>query len=286
MIKKIILYPFNQGQQKMGVSNTPNVFNKYLQKCILKKEFVDILDLNENGNYCHKYDPLCHNIYSVMYNSEQLYKINKKNLAQKIININIGGDHSMALGTVSASINKYKHNLKVLWIDAHADINTPYTSSSGNLHGMPLSYLLMNRNKIFGEWLYDNRLKPEQLIYIGLRDVDDGEREILENMNIKYYTPAYVKNMGIDYIIQKEKLLQYNIHLSLDVDGIDPKYFPSTGTPVKDGLELDDVKFLCSYLKNNIVNCDLTELNFDIGNNEDKRISYYNSLELLDILIN
>merc|ERR1712137_607995 len=136
----------------------------------------------------------------------------------------------------------------VVWVDAHADINTDRTSPSGNIHGMPIALLLgmIDFDEAPGwEWLKDYpRLHPSKLVYIGLRDVDPGEKEILFQNNIDAYrnTP---------------------LHLSFDIDSLDPSIAPSTGTPVPGGLTFREGAFVCEYLAetNRLCSMDITEVN-------------------------
>lgn len=110
--------------------------------------------------------------------------------------LTLGGDHSIAVGTISGTAKAIRERLgrelAVIWVDAHADINTPETSDSGNIHGMPVAFLTglatEERKDIFG-WLKDeHRISTQKLVYIGLRDVDKGEKKILRENNIKAFS--------------------------------------------------------------------------------------------------
>jgi arginase len=136
----------------------------------------------------------------------------------------------------------------VIWIDAHADINTAATTDSGNLHGMPVSLLLgVSGNEELQanfSWLNNApfvRLAASRLVYIGLRDVDEGEKKVLKDHGIKGFSMHHVDKYGIGKVV--EMALDYvnpnrdlPIHLSFDVDALDPSVAPSTGTPVSDLL--------------------------------------------------
>ncbi|KAF0764279.1 hypothetical protein AaE_003085, partial [Aphanomyces astaci] len=128
----------------------------------------------------------------------------------------------------------------IIWVDAHADINTPQTTESGNMHGMPISFLmqgLADPARVPGfEWLVDGPiLKPEQLVYIGLRDVDSGERRIIKELGIKAFSMQSVDKYGIgktmemalDHLCGKQAR---PLHMSYDIDAVDPVDAPSTGT--------------------------------------------------------
>ena len=124
--------------------------------------------------------------------SEQVYNFAKEG---KLV-LTLGGDHSIAIGTISGTARaireRFGRELAVIWVDAHADINTPESSESGNIHGMPVSFLTglasEKREDIFG-WLQDHhRLSPKKLVYIGLRDIDKGEKKILKEHGIKAFS--------------------------------------------------------------------------------------------------
>ena len=211
-MKNIIGVACMLGQKKKGVNLSPLFFNT--QKNIM---------INNFENY------------------QNLYNLIKKNNNNKLITI--GGDHSIAVSTISAINDNYvKENKKmsVIWVDAHSDINTPETSNSGNIHGMPVAFLLgLSKFKYVN---FENYLTPKQIHYIGLRDVELEEFNILKKLNINYYTSQDVKTYGITNIIKqiKEKTENDNIHISFDVDALDPVIMPNTGTSVSNGLNLND----------------------------------------------
>lgn len=198
--------------------------------------------------------------------------------------LQIGGDHSMAIGTISGVSRGVKElfnqDLKVIWVDAHADINTPDSTETGNLHGMPLSFLTnLVSQKIEGlDWI-EPCLKPENLVYIGLRDVDKEEKEILKKNKIKAFSMHEIDGYGIGQVIDMaiKHLSQGDdahspIHLSFDIDALDPSVAASTGTPVRGGLTFREGHFICEklYQTGRLVGLDMVELNPAIGeHNED-----------------
>ncbi|MCM3611944.1 arginase [Planococcus sp. MERTA32b] len=154
----------------------------------------------------------------------------------------LGGDHSIAIGTL-AGISPNHKNLGVIWYDAHADMNTSETSPSGNIHGMPLAASFghghENLTQIRG---FAPKVKPENIVIIGARSVDPGERELIRERGIKVYSMHEIDKMGMDFVIEdairylKEERGTDGVHLSLDLDGIDPLYTPGVGTPVPGGI--------------------------------------------------
>ncbi len=171
----------------------------------------------------------------------------------------------MGIGSVGASLNILGTKTKVIWIDAHADINTMESSPSGNIHGMPLSFLTKLDNSNDYDWI-KNRLKFENLCYIGIRDLDPEEIKIIKTYNIKTIT---VKEFNTNIIQTLKDLILWAgispIHISLDVDSLDPKFIEYTGTRVPGGIEIEPlIKFINTFCKfTNVVNVDISELNLN-----------------------
>ncbi|WP_033542032.1 arginase [Planococcus sp. CAU13] len=154
----------------------------------------------------------------------------------------LGGDHSIAIGTL-AGISPNHENLGVIWYDAHADMNTSDTSPSGNIHGMPLAASFGHgHEKLTGIRGFAPKVKPENIVIIGARSVDPGERELIRERGIKVYSMHEIDKMGMNFVIEdtirylKEERGTDGVHLSLDLDGIDPLYTPGVGTPVPGGI--------------------------------------------------
>ncbi|KAI0928976.1 hypothetical protein AcW2_004814 [Taiwanofungus camphoratus] len=181
--------------------------------------------------------------------------------------LTLGGDHSLAMGTISGTLDRYP-DACVIWVDAHADINTAETTDSGNIHGMPVSFLLGLGPKIpeFG-WVKP-LLKPERLVYIGLRDVDAGEKRILREHGIRAFSMHEVDRHGIGRVVEMaldhvNPARDRPIHLSFDVDALDPSVAPSTGTPVRGGLTFREGHYICEaiYETGCLVALDIMEVN-------------------------
>ncbi|CAG8980625.1 hypothetical protein HYALB_00012442 [Hymenoscyphus albidus] len=202
--------------------------------------------------------------------SEQVYAHAKEGRTV----LTLGGDHSIAIGTISGTAKAIRKRLgremAVIWVDAHTDINTPEGSGSGNVHGMPVAFLSglakESREDIFG-WLKDEHMiSLKKLVYIGLRDVDRAEKVILRENKIKAFSMHDIDRHGIGRVM--EMALGYigndtPIHLSFDVDALDPTYAPSTGTPVRGGLTLREGDFIaeCVHETGCMVAMDLVEVN-------------------------
>ncbi len=152
----------------------------------------------------------------------------------------LGGDHSIAIGTL-AGISKYFKRLGVIWFDAHGDLNTPETSPSGNIHGMSLAVSLgLGETTLTQIGGYCPKIQPENIVIIGARSLDEGEKRLIKEKGIKVYTMHEIDRLGIPKVI--EETIAYfkdrtdGVHLSLDLDGLDPLYAPGVGTPVEGGL--------------------------------------------------
>ena len=176
----------------------------------------------------------------------------EKSLSQNHFPLCIGGDHSMAIGTI-AGISSYciKNKLKlgVIWIDAHADMNTDKTSPSGNIHGMPLAANLgLGNEKLVNFYGVTPKLKPENTALIGVRSIDEFEKKNIKQMNLSVYTMSDVDKLGIHRIIARV-LKQFqekvdHIHVSFDLDSVDPALAPGVGTPVPGGLNFRESHLL------------------------------------------
>lgn len=156
----------------------------------------------------------------------------------------LGGDHSMALGTIagiSAHCKKNKLRLGVIWIDAHTDMNTEETTPSGNIHGMPLAASLgIGNDKLVNLYGINPKLKPENCTLIGIRSVDAAEKMNIKKLKIPVSTMADIDKVGI-YRIMVKTLKHFkesvdHIHVSFDVDSVDPSLAPGVGTPIPGGL--------------------------------------------------
>ena len=154
----------------------------------------------------------------------------------------LGGDHSIAIGTLAGIANRHE-NLGVIWYDAHADLNTNETSPSGNIHGMPLAVSIGHgHERLTSICGYSPKIKPENIVIIGARSVDPGERELIKERGIKVYSMHEIDKLGMNAVVEdairylKEERKTDGVHLSLDLDGIDPIYTPGVGTPVPGGI--------------------------------------------------
>ena len=263
-----IYFPSSMGQRKKGVEST----SRYLRKIFATK--TDILVKTKNG-IPHK--------TSLKYNLKNLYLAQSE--VPNIPSINVGGDHSMAIATVAASLEKYGPNLKVIWFDAHGDINTQSTSPSGNFHGMPLAFLtgVDPDTKMFPFLSLIPKLKFENILYLGVRDLDEGETKVIEDKKIKIIRSEEI-NKDPEAVFKTIRAFvgKSPVHLSFDVDGIDPEEMPCTGTTAKNGVRTDAIQPILDNIikKTNLVNMDITEFNLELGNGKEREVSMRNFFKL------
>ena len=181
----------------------------------------------------------------------------------------IGGDHSQSFATVSALLNAYP-DLRIIWLDAHADINTPETSFSGNIHGMPIAGLmgLSSKEDWNKSWL-NQTLKPDRLVYFGLRDLDEGEVTFMKKYNIENYDPQDIRKKGLESILKdiSKRWKGKPVHLSFDIDALDSSLVPCTFTPVANGLNLKEALTITNWVKKElqIVSFEMAEFNPELA---------------------
>ncbi|GCB18446.1 arginase [Aspergillus awamori] len=277
----VVAVGFNGGQCKMGVEAAPMAL---VQAGLLEQ-------LRDDLGYELHYDEKVHHYEDKMPESDPDHRGMKKprsvsavteSLSAQVYEhakegkfvLTLGGDHSIAIGTISGTAKAIRERLgremAVIWVDAHADINIPEMSPSGNIHGMPMAFLTRlareEQKDIFG-WLQDEHIiNTRKLVYIGLRDVDRGEKQLLREHGIKAFSMHDVDRYGIGRVVEMALAHIGNdtpIHLSFDVDALDPQWAPSTGTPVRGGLTLREGDFICECVHEtgNLVAMDLVEVN-------------------------
>jgi len=198
----------------------------------------------------------------------------------------ISGDHSSANALISGIKDVYANNrIGVIWIDAHADLHSPFTTPTGNIHGMPIAALMgqdhreMGKNqpkeitkslwetlKKLGRRHITPKLQPTDLVFISLRSTETEEKKIIAKENIKVFDPATIKNIGIEEVA-KQTLHQLRncefIYVSFDVDSLDSSISLGTGTPVEDGLSINEATFLLETFSKlpNLKGLEITEVN-------------------------
>lgn len=291
-VVSIIGVPFSGGQPKGGVDGAPSHIRKagLVQELEAMKWTVnDIGDIDLPGKSTFSEDAVgrvknpnwagtvAKNVYTAVKRESQAGKLP----------IILGGDHSIAVGTVAGSAAAYP-DLGVLWVDAHADINTSGSTPSGNLHGMPLSFLMGLTEPVPGfEWLDMDKpvLARDQLVYIGLRDLETSEKNFLRKHNIKSFDMHDIDSMGIGEVMKSAmKIFGHRpLHLSFDIDSLDPNEAPSTGTRVRGGLSFREGSFVCEFVHktNQLVSMDLVEINPALGTPEEVELTVNTGISML-----
>ncbi|HFE5757167.1 TPA: arginase [Staphylococcus aureus] len=274
----IIGAPSTFGQRKLGVDLGPTAIRYAGLISRLKQLDLDVYDKGDikvpvvNIEKFHSEQKGLRNYDEIIDVNQKLNKEVSASIENDRFPLVLGGDHSIAVGSVSA-ISKHYNNLGVIWYDAHGDLNIPEESPSGNIHGMPLRILTGEGPKELLE-LNSNVIKPENIVLIGMRDLDKGERQFIKDHNIKTFTMSDIDKLGIKEVIENtiEYLKSRNVdgvHLSLDVDALDPLETPGTGTRVLGGLSYRESHFALELLHQShlISSMDLVEVNPLIDSN-------------------
>lgn len=183
----------------------------------------------------------------------------------------LGGDHSLAIGSIAGMTKFYaeqKKKIGVIWLDAHGDINTPDTSQSGNIHGMPLAIALgIGHKDLLAVSESVPMVDPSRSVLIGIRDLDPGERNAIRELGVRAFTMRDIDEMGMRSVIQEAIRIATNgtvgFHLSFDVDCMDPAVAPGVGTPVRGGTTYREGHLAMEIIHDSgkMLSMDITEVN-------------------------
>ena len=290
---ELIGFPMFYGCDRPGVEHGPDKLRENGLVEILKKHNNHV---NDNGNIkvlqvdtdqkyaSHK---TMKYLDEVVDGNEKLAKsveeaINKGNLP-----FVVGGDHSLGLGSMAGVKASRKDDFAVIWIDAHADLNIAETSPSGNIHGMPLGASVgLGDESLTSLYRGEQKVKPENIYIVGLRSVDDGEEVIIKEHGINIWRMTDIRERGMDKVIDEitEKISASGIskiHLSYDIDSLDDRLVPGTGTPVENGLEIEESKQLVQSIirTGKIGSIDFVEFNPEIDRDD---VTLNSSLSMLE----
>lgn len=280
---RILGVPMDLGQQRRGVDMGPSAvryagLNGRLQRLgytVADSGNIDVdapeeatgeeaLKLLPGGNVRH--------LHAVLQACQRIYETAQCCVQENEFPIFLGGDHSMAMGTVGGV--SALGATGVIWIDAHADFNTPDTSPSGNLHGMPLAHLVgMGLPELVNMGRPGPKIDPHHVVLIGLRNVDAGERDYLRRIGMRAYSMRDIDERGLA-AIAREAIIHVaglpRVHVSLDMDSLDPRFAPGVGTPVPGGLTYREAHLLMEMLAESrkVTSLDIVEINpiLDDGN--------------------
>jgi arginase len=245
---KILGVPLDLGQERRGVDMGPFAvraagLNRALESLghtVEDSGNIHVRQPEEQpfGNQSAKY------LKEIAEASQEVAERIRQTLEAGYFPVSLGGDHSMAIGT-QAGVAKYFHDrnqqIGCLWIDAHADMNTPETSPSGNVHGMPFAANLghgpESLTNIFG---YAPKLRPERCALIGVRDLDAHERQVVRGSGVTVFTMREIDELGMRIVMERAIALASRgtagFVVSFDMDVIDPAEAPGVGTPVRGGI--------------------------------------------------
>jgi len=202
----------------------------------------------------------------------------KELMTEGVFPLVLGGDHSIAMGTVSgvaAYFRERGEEMGLIWFDAHGDMNIPGVSPSGNIHGMPLAHLLGRGDAdLAGILGFSPKLNPDKVVLIGIRDIDAGERKIIRESGIHVFTMRDIDEHGMAKVARKAIDIVTNgtagFHVSFDVDGCDPTVIPGSGTLVPGGVRYREAHLLLEYVADSrqLRAMEVVELNpfIDVGN--------------------
>ncbi len=272
---RIIGVPIDLGANMRGSNMGPSairIANLHQKIRVLGFPVVDSGDLDvpvrdtlpdgaESRKYLNQIVQVCKDLDQMIY----------KSLEQGELPISIGGDHSLAIGSVTGA-SRYFHerheNMGLIWIDAHADLNTPQSSPSGNIHGMPLSVVIgSGRPELLNIAPTPIRVNPAHIALIGIRTLDGEEKELCRQSGIRYFTMREIDERGMHTVMTEALKVAgtgtAGIHLSFDVDGVDPLYAPGVSTPATGGISYREAHLALEMLADTkmLRSMDFVELN-------------------------
>jgi arginase len=265
---KFLGLPLHYGADSIGLNFGIDALKKELQKkeCDMIEK-ITIVNENENFEYKDiKY------INSIAQNCENLaFKVNEA-IKKGEIPISIGGDHSIAMGSISGVAKEME--IGIIWVDAHGDMNTPETTVTGNIHGMPLAAVQgYGHDKLINIFYAGPKIKSQNIVIFGARNFDYREKMFIEELGIKvvYYKDIIENGFNLEFTNTVEYLTKNvsKIHMSFDLDVIDPKYLPGVSIPVESGISTAQAEYIFDYFIENelLSSLDLVEYNpvFDIN---------------------
>ncbi len=257
----IIGVPMDLGASRRGVDMGPSAIR--YAKLHDKLRRLHIAEIVDHGNLhvpdreaLESVDPSAKYLGVIQSVCNELANTIEHSIRDGGLPIVLGGDHSIAMGTLAGLNRAYRETPGLIWIDAHSDINSPESSPSGNVHGMPLWFALKN-----------GYAKPDTSVQIGLRDVDETEKNLLRESRVRAFSMSDVDKLGMTRVMQEALAIagggKRPIHVSFDMDGIDPSEAPGTGTPVKGGLSYREAHLIMEmcYETGTLRSMEMVEIN-------------------------
>ncbi|HLG53785.1 MAG TPA: arginase [Vicinamibacterales bacterium] len=278
----IIGVPLDLGGARRGVDMGPSAFRIAGlgdQIARLGRDVADQGDLpasipetqhpvDNSKKYIHEIARVCQSLYTMVLRSHEV----------GAVPLVLGGDHSLAAGSVAASADFVRdatsYPLGLIWIDAHGDMNTPQTTTTGNVHGMPLAALLGQEPAELSSIGSSPSVLPQHTVLLGIRNLDEKEKGKIRASGVHIFTMKDIDREGIAVIAERAIALASagtgGVHVSFDLDACDPTYAPGVGTPVKGGLDYREAHMVMELVADSqlLVALDLVEVNptLDIRN--------------------
>lgn len=281
MKSKMFGVPINLGANKAGIEFGIDVLCETYPDTFDEIEIIDVEKQKENFNEWNlKYKN------TILHTCEKLAVSVNEAVRDGYRPIVIGGDHSIALGSISGvSLEK---EIGVVWIDAHGDMNTDESTISGNIHGMPLALLQGAGDRDLVNCFYEGaKIDSKNVVILGARDLDFKEREVIDQLGVKVIYHDEVLQKGLDRVLEEihEYLKVDNLHISFDVDSVNPELAPGVSTPVRNGFTTDEVFQTFKFLFKNyfVTSVDIVEFN-PVNDKNNKTVNFVN--ELTEYVIN
>ncbi|UTR08708.1 arginase [Evansella sp. LMS18] len=274
MKKKISLIgvPMDLGQTRRGVDMGPSAIRyagviERLKRLNHEVEDRGDIEIGRPPNFDIKNEQNLKDLEEVVKSNQRLADAVSDASDRGDFPLVLGGDHSIAIGTLAGIANKYE-NLGVIWYDAHGDLNTGETSPSGNIHGMPLAVSLgIGHTSLTEIGGYAPKIKPENIAIVGARSLDEGEKELIREKGIKVFTMHEIDRLGMTTVM--EEAISHvsrntdGLHLSFDLDALDPQDAPGVGTPVVGGTTYREAHLAMEILaeRNIVTSAEFVEVN-------------------------
>ncbi len=267
--------PMNLGANKAGIEFGPEVLEEFYPDTFDEMTIIPVEKQKENFNDWNlKYKN------TILHTCEKLAMQVNEAVRDGYRPITIGGDHSISLGSISGvSLEK---EIGVIWIDAHGDMNTDEITMSGNIHGMPLALLQGYGDRDLVNCFYEGaKIEGKNVVIIGARDLDYKERELIDELGIKCISYDEIIHKGLETVLEeiKEFLQIDNLHISFDVDSVDPEFAPAVSTPVRSGFTPEEIFTTFRFLFKNysITSVDIVEFN-PVNDKNGKTAEFVNEL--------
>jgi len=268
---KVVGVPTDFGANRRGVDMGPSAIR--YAGLINQIEKMDI-EVEDTGDIIIPYGNCKGNDNHGLKCLNQIVEVCEKlseQVGEVIINDNLpiilGGDHSIAIGSVTG-VAKFKNNIGLIWIDAHGDFNTHKSTSTGNIHGMPLAALVgRGLDRLVNCGGFSPKIKEEKTVLVGIRDLDSSERVLLKESKVTIFTMDDIDRLGMYEVMRRAIEISSHdtlgVHLSFDIDVLDPLEAPGVGTPVKGGINYREAHLALEMIAEAdiLTSIDLVEVN-------------------------